>query len=305
MTKQNIKRSFKFTSRHRRGVSLVEVVMVLGISTLLIGGALAWFDSKKSSDFYDSVRQVESSIREAQSENVSSIVPGYNSADSNCNDIDRTGCIISQGQKVFGTAVSVAVSAANTGSPTLRVWYLKQTEPIGSPAVSHGVDDYNIRNITLPIDLRFEGYKIYAPTAAGTLCNAGSTYRNLDYDANGDGGQRFVNPASESMVVFRKVTGSYNTFWNNAGISINPSATTASRPVWFNYLSSNPGWVGSYDDMNYSYSLTNTGNLQSQPCAVLWRFGSLERKAGDATKPRFSAEINFNLVDGTTRLVTR
>ena len=117
------------------------------------------------------------------------------------------------------------------------------------------------------------------------------------------------------MIVFRRTTGGYNAFWPSwlAGGSsdILPVTVNGSRPVWGSPASSSaPGWLGSYDDSSFIYQTTPTGpaatnRLQSQPCAVLWRLGSVERSATDNTKPRFTAEINFNLVDGTTTIQTR
>lgn len=277
---------------------------------MLIGGAMAWFDSKKSTDFYDHMRQVESSIREAQSENVSTIVPGYGN-NSDCTPKVTSSCPIQPGEEVYGTAVSMTVPAANTGSPRLKVWYLKRGILKGIPEQAEDIATYDDRDIILPADLRFEGYKIYEPS--GGSCNVANynSYRDLPYQI-GTGGIDHGSTGSESLVVFRKVTGSYNTFWNDSGSGIGFSSGNLKgpKPVW-NGSSGVPGWRGQYDDTNYIYSPAPTGSeitsrLKSQPCAVLWRFGSLERKAGGGPNdPRFTAEINFNLVDGTTRLVTR
>lgn len=287
--------------------------MVLGISSMMIGGAMVWFDSKKSSDFYDQMRQVESRIREAQSENMSSLVPGYDSTPgSPCNQLDRSGCIIKGGEQVYGTAVSIAVTAPNTGSPRLRVYNLKRTTPVGYPGQeqSEGVESYSSRDVVLPANLRFEGYKIFSPS--GGVCNAGSAYyRALPYQEGGDGDD-FTGTNAESLVVFKKVTGAYSAFWRNNGpITWLTGTTKISYPTWANANTySNPGLRGNYGDADYQYSSPPTPaqlaqNLVSEPCAVLWRFGSVERKAGAPSEPRFTAEINYNFVDGTTKLVTR
>jgi hypothetical protein len=295
--------------RRESGVSLVEVIMVLGISSMLIGGAMAWFDSKKSTDFYDHMRQVESRVREVQSENVSSIVPGF-TENSDCKPKVLATCPIAPGEEVYGTAVSMTVPAANVGSPQMRIWYLKRgVALVGVPPQAEDIIPYNTRDITFPADLRFEGYKIFRPTNGNLTCNATNynSYRNLPFLANSleADSLKVSTTNSESLVVFRKVTGTYNAFWSAAAIGFS-DGTPGSKPEW-DGNSGNPGWRGSYDDPNYIYSIpsASTARLQSQPCAVLWRFGSLERKAGAPTEPRFTAEINFNLVDGTTTLVTR
>lgn len=288
--------------------------MVLGISSMLIGGAMAWFDSKKSTDFYDHMRQVESRVREVQSENVSSIVPGYDSSDTGpCNTATRKiglqECVLLVGEEVYGTAVSMTVPAANVGSPRMRIWYLKRGAALaGVPPQAEDVIPYNTRDITFPADLRFEGYKIYGPESGGVCNGSYNNYRVLPYQF-GAGGVDSDTTGNESLVVFRKVTGTYNAFWSAAAIGFSSGNVSAARPTWGG-TSGDPGWRGRYDDAKYRYNPVPTGTaatsrLVSQPCAVLWRFGSLERKAGAPDEPRFTAEINFNLVDGTTSLVTR
>lgn len=290
--------------------------MVLGISSLMIGGALAWFDARKSSDFYDQMRQVESRIREVQSENTTSIVPGYDSsASSPCNTKERKigsfKCVIGEREEVYATAVSMAVNAANTGSPDLKIWYLKKSAPSGTPLQSEEVLDYGTRTVDLPANVRFEGYKVFPPTGPNRTCVAPAAlngYRSLPFQEVASVGERSVTtPNSESLMVFRRTTGGYNAFDASGAISFNPAAIPVSkaRPVWDNSTNINPAWRGNYDDSSYQYSSFTEGRLRSQPCAVLWRFGTLERKAGSPSEPRFTAEINFNLVDGTTTLVTR
>lgn len=301
--------------------------MVLGISSMMIGGALVWFDTRKNSDFYDQMRQLESRIREVQSENTTSIVPGYDKSSlSACNQLDRTGCVLESGEEVYGTAVSMLVNAAGVGSPQLKIWYLKKNKPVGTPLQAETIDDYSVSTVDLPATVRFEGYKVFPPTGANLSCAAPAAlngYRNLPYKASDPvaAGEASITAAgSETLMVFRRTTGGYNAF-NNPGGSVDIEPTTVAgvprqRPYWNSTalpIISNPAWRGNYDDSSYQYSpnpdpanLTESqGRLNSQPCAVLWRFGSVERKAGAPTEPRFTAEINFNLADGTTTLVTR
>lgn len=294
--------------RTRPGVSLVEVIMVLGISSLMIGGALAWFDTQKTSDFYNEVRQVESRIREVQSENSSSIVPGFTD-DPACSPIVTSACLkLTTGEEVFGTAVSIAVPSPGDTFMRLKTLYLKKgPESTTVPIQSLWVDRYDIKQVELPAGLRLEGFKVFGDGA----CTSGAynSWRNLPHEV-GAGGTDYISPGNESMIVFRRTTGGYNAFWPTDPTNFVRATVNASKPVWGGGISDRQGWLGSYDDATYQYNTAPTGpaitsRLRSQPCAVLWRFGSAERDPSNASKPRFSADINFNLVDGTTTLVTR
>ena len=300
----------KQINRTRPGVSLVEVIMVLGIASLMIGGAFAWFDTQKSSDFYNEVRQVESRIREVQSENTSSIVPGF-TGDSNCSPVVTSSCNkLTTGEEVFGTAVAMAVPSPGDTFVKLKTLYLKKgPESTTAPIQSLWIESYSNREVDLPAGLRLEGFKVFGDG----LCTSGSynSWRNLPHLV-GAGGTDYTTAGNESMIVFRRTTGGYNAFWPTSPTNFVRATANASRPAWVGAVapSDRQGWVGSYDDATYQYSPTPTGadatnRLRSQPCAVLWRFGSTERDPSDASKPRFSADINFNLVDGTTTLVTR
>ncbi len=153
-----------FTSR-RRGLSLTELVIVLGISSLLIGGSFAWFSSQRTVNFYDQMRQIESRVRKVQSDSQTNIVPGFSPGGA-CNDRTNPGCVLTEGEQVFGTAISVENQAA--ASPTkVRIYYLESTNPDDSlykradsvvpygPAVNYSED------VTLPTDMRFLGYRVY------------------------------------------------------------------------------------------------------------------------------------------------
>ncbi len=300
----------KQINRTQSGVSLVEVIMVLGIASLMIGGAFAWFDTQKSSDFYNEVRQVESRIREVQSENTSSIVPGF-TGDSNCSPVVTSSCNkLTTGEEVFGTAVAMAVPSPGDTFVKLKTLYLKKgPESTTAPIQSLWIESYSNREVDLPAGLRLEGFKVFGDG----LCTTGSynSWRNLPHLV-GAGGTDYTTAGNESMIVFRRTTGGYNAFWPTSPTNFVRATANASRPAWVGAVapSDKQGWLGSYDDATYQYSPTPTGadatnRLRSQPCAVLWRFGSTERDPSNALKPRFTAEINFNLVDGTTTLVTR
>lgn len=313
ISKRNLR--FKYRLRSRSGISLVEVLMVLGISSMLIAGSFAWFDARKSSDFYDQVRQIESKIREVQSENTSSMVPGYDSAlGSPCNQPDRSGCAIEGGEEVFGTAVSIMVPNTGDLSTKMRILYIKKgPKSTTAPLQASWVQDYERSEIELPLTIKLEGFTIFGDAT----CTSGAynNWRNLPQTLSGPNYQDFAGAGSKSMVVFRRITGGYNAFWPSWGsggsADIAKVLVNSSRPAWGSLASSSvPGWLGSYDDSSFIYQTTPSGSaatnrLQSQPCAVRWRFGSVERSAADNTKPRFTAEINFNLVDGTTTLVTQ
>lgn len=265
---------------YKSGVTLVELIVVLGISTMLVGGAFAWFNSRKSVDFFDQVRQIESQIRSVQSESVSNRAPDGATA-------------ISSGEELFGTAVGIAPETLATPQTTLRVFHLKQLAA-GATGQSEGVDEYGgVEDIPLPSSLFLAGYQNIAPTDG--VCSQKTKPRTS--------GSGVTSPAQQSLIVFRQNRVSYNAFSLPDSTNIIPQLTSGPRPTWSGTISARPGWRGSYDDESYNYtSGSGATPLASQPCAVLWRFESVERIGANA---RFTAEIQFNLLDGTTTVQTR
>lgn len=265
---------------HKSGVSLVELVLVLGISSMLIVGSLAWFNSRKSVDFSNQVRQIESEIRSIQSESTSNKAP-------------TGGASFALGEELFGVAVGVTPENLAAPQTTMRVYYLKQTAP-GATGQSEGIASYSAREIQLPATLYLAGYQNIAPTDA--ICS-----NKVKPKTAGTG---VTNVAQQSLIVFRQISGSYNAFSRPDSATVTPESVFGGpKPAWSGTVSSRPGWRGSYDDESYNYSGSpGVGPLASQPCAVLWRFESVERNGANA---RFSAEIQFNLVDGTTTVQTR
>ncbi len=108
------------STRLQPGLSIVELVIVLGISALLVIGANQWFSSRKSPDFFNSMRQIESVIRETQSDSASNIMPGYIAAcGTTAGRNPSTGtCPIRDGEFVFGTAIGVQKQDISNGSNT-------------------------------------------------------------------------------------------------------------------------------------------------------------------------------------------
>lgn len=265
---------------HKSGVTLVELIIVLGISTMLIGGAFAWFNSRKSVDFYDQVRQIESQIRSVQSESVSNRAPDGATA-------------INSGEELFGTAVGIAPENLASPQTTLRVFHLKQLAP-GATGQSEGIDEYGgVEDIALPPTMYLAGYRIISPTDA--VCSQKTKPRTS--------GASVTSPAQQSLIVFRQNRVSYNAFSWPDSTNIPPQLVSGPRPTWSGSISGRPGWRGSYDDESYNYtSGSSSAPLASQPCAVLWLFDSVERNGAN---PRFTAEIQFNLLDGTTTVQTR
>lgn len=264
---------------HKSGVTLVELIIVLGISTMLMGGVFAWFNSRRSVDFLNQVRQIESQIRSVQSESVSNRAP-------------NGATTIASGEELFGTAVGIAPEALATPQTTLRVFYLKQLAP-GPTGQSEGVDEYGaVENIALPSTIYLAGYRIIAPN--DPVCPQKTKPRTS--------GVSVTSPTQQSLIVFRQNRASYNAFSWPDSTNIPPRLTTGFRPTWSGSISGQPGWRGSYDDESYNYTSVTAGPLASQPCAVLWLFDSVERNGAN---PRFTAEIQFNLLDGTTTVQTR
>jgi hypothetical protein len=246
---------------------------------MLIAGSLAWFNSRKSVDFSNQVRQIESEIRSIQSESSSNKAP-------------NGGASFASGEELFGAAVGITPENLATPQTTMRVYYLKQTAP-GATGQSEGIASYSSREIQLPATLYLAGYQNIAPN--DSVCSNKVKPKTA--------GVGVTNVAQQSLIVFRQISGSYNAFSRPDSATVAPQLIGGPRVPWGGTVSSTPGWRGSYDDESYNYSTgSGTGPLASQPCAVLWRFESVERSGAN---PRFSAEIQFNLVDGTTTVQTR
>lgn len=335
-------KSTLFTSQ-RRGLSLTELVIVLGISSLLIGASLAWFSSQRTVNFYDQMRQIESQIRKVQSDAQSNIAPGFVAkGDCDARDDPSSTCVLKVGEEIFGTAISVQNQAASLPAK-MRIYYLKSTNPALSPynrpqsVVPYGPIANYSEDVTLPADMRFLGYRVYGHTLVGgvytcRLADSGLIKWPLPTTADGQNNPVLQNDIREvtgvsgySTMVFRRQPNSYYTLWDAAttGVftagSVEPPFRTPPVEIGLGPVSGvrfvttktsaervlNGGGYAYYDQsatIPFPAEVTNKMPLGTQPCAVAWKFGTVEQSGGQS---RFTAEIVFDIPNSTIRLVTR
>lgn len=277
---KSLHHNYKFQpSGPRSGLSLVELTIVLGISSLLVAGSFAWFSSKRSTDFYDSMRQVESAIREAQSEISSNYLPGQAPG---CQTEARTACPVGKNELIFavGVGVKVATSANSETDDSDNKLYISNikasTDPITKKISAVNAGSYGSREVLLPSTMKFAGYRVSLPPCNRptyddwTRLNATETLKSAFNDAG--------------IITFRKEPNVMNSFVGSTSGWATDYAT---------------GWGG---DDPVRILASNRGAVTSIPCAVMWQFESLEKAGGN---PRFTAEIVYDLTKRTTKLQTR
>lgn len=287
---------------------------------MLIGGALAWFNTRSTSDFYNAAREFESIVRSVQSEGQSNLVPG---SLGQCTTANQPNCPIKTGEEVFGTAVGVSPSATDQTQQQIQVYSLKRGPEINN-AQAEAIYQYSQASRDVPGAIRVEGIKIFVPSSIGCETSTESYGQYFEEGNNPTGTVEYKANQTDawSVVTFRRVSNSFNAFYNSSGGPIygtdifnNNNVFPTSKPTGSG-SSTNAGWRGSYDDPTYRYQSPPTGAavaapLSSKPCAVMWRLGSIERAAGSpsigvpGTKPRFTAELVFDVKNGITRLFTR
>ncbi len=335
--------------RHRQAMSLVELLIVLGISTMLIASSMAWFSSQKNSDFYDQMRQVESQIRKIQSDAATNIVPGYDAGSAACNTYPRANtCVLQTDEQVFGSAIAVQKIAGSLND-TIKIYYLKSTAPNATTKRSESITPFGpgsnpvaitrySDSIRLPNNVRYYGYRVYLPTpqvdgsykclvnTTDTTWDAGKvSWDNLAANSR----FREVSTSSPtaalsySAMVLRRQPNSYYTFWDSSSAAtiydvnsidppfkqpltpptVDPRMTPADTLTSVAKGSVNGGYYAEYDKSYIPPSAaTQQAPLKSQPCAVVWRFGTVDQIGG---KPRLSAELVFDIQGASMRLKTR
>lgn len=273
-----------------RGLSLVELMIVLALSSMIVAGSLAWFGSKRSTDFYDQMRQIESSIREVQSEISSNLVPGYADA-AGCTDYPdpSPSCPLSDGDQVLATGVGIGTDLTQSAvTRTLQVRYFK-----GLAADGHTITDVRSygegRQVALPVGIHLAFIKSFPKSLTGT-CDVDGELSNSTTEV---GPTVFTTGAPStvahwSMITFRRSPSILNSFGGNgvqllAGVDVNIDPA-----VYADWGADNP---------------VNT--IPNTPCATMWGFESDERvTVAGVAQARFKGEIVFNLASQTMRLQT-
>ena len=270
----------KFSFSHRRthvptGLSLIEMVIVLALSSMLVAGSLAWFGSKRSTDFYDQMRQIQSSINEVQSQISSNLVPGY-TANSDCNGNRGVGttCPLADNEQVLATSVAMDLAAPRT----IQVKYFKASPRSTSDPTLTSVSSYGSgQNITLPVGLHLAAVKSYSRTT-GVPCSVGNQL-SADSPTLGLGG---ISATGTSLVSFRRSPSVMNSFVTGG---------TSDIGVYADWGGDNPLGLNTIPD--------------SLPCAVVWAFESDEQvTVAGASQARFKGEYVFDLSNQTMRLQT-
>jgi type II secretory pathway pseudopilin PulG len=286
------------------GTSLIELLIVLGISAMILAGSFVWFSSKRVTDFADNTRQIESLIRQAQNEINTNSVPGYDSSNSACNngDATRSACVLQANDQVLASGVGINSGALGTNgvapvdTRTLVFYYFKVgphlTAPANTPLAA--VSAYSTRKVVLPAGLRFAWVKVFG--RSGTSCST----VNKDYiDPNTTVG---ATQPGWSVVTFRRDPGIMNSFSGTGPSNLIAVATGTEqlpKPPFGSTTaytattsSSDPRWYPSWGGDNPSNYTAGTDALPSLPCAVMWRVESDEKVGANA---RFTAEVVFNL----------
>lgn len=251
----------------RHGVTLIELIIVLGISSIIVAGSTAWFESQKSVTFVNEVRQLESEVRLAQSQINTNELPGFGSG---CQTAARTGCPIGQNQQVFSSLVRMNTTPGN--ERVLTIDYLSATtNPTTKQVLANGISTYSSRNITLDAGVQYIGSRTLSGVCASSY--DGWTRRNL----MGAGG---ITTGADG-IAFRHDPNVMNHF-GGSGSSVYQD------------------WGGD----NPTSTLNAGGSIATMPCAVMWQFESVERLNG-SSEPRFSAELVFDIRNKSIKLQTR
>ncbi len=129
----------------QRGVTLVELILVLAISSFMIVLALGGINNRGRGEFDNSMKQVLNNLRQVQNEAASGQLVGSNcdATVTNPNQRDLAGCP-RDGEEIVGKGVSFGLSAsANFGGDSCS----KATSygASGSPATSTAYYEYVIK----------------------------------------------------------------------------------------------------------------------------------------------------------------
>lgn len=148
----------KNSSKARRGVTLIEVMIVLAISGVLVVIAIATLGSRNSVLLEQSARQVQNSVKTAYNEAVSGLGPaGVANTNPASDPVNFSG--VGSGEELFGQAVEVVANCDGPSLPCLRVYKLKNTPT--------GITAYERYRIDVPANFRFVSTALNGLNPAG------------------------------------------------------------------------------------------------------------------------------------------
>ncbi len=150
----------------RRGVTLIEVMIVLAISGVLVVIAIGTLGARNSVLFESSARQVENDVKTVYSETISGLGPaGVSNTNPGSDPVAITPPVIASnsGEELFGQGLEVVQDCDDSSAvqPCLRVLKLKQTGTPGSQVI-----------------VPYERYRINIPAGFELDAPAGSHYTN-------------------------------------------------------------------------------------------------------------------------------
>lgn len=250
-------------------MSLVELVIVLGISSILIAGSFAWFQSRGGTVFYDQMRQIDAYVRQIQSEADSQYVQGF-SGNASCIKYDdrdplTTTCPLAQKEQVFGVALMAQVPIA--GQQTILTSLRLKRD-----STATNVTDFGGASAAGPSYQVDRGVKFVGYGTTGTTSNCNTTDRAW---ATIPGALRRTTPGNTAAIVFRQQPRTIYAVPN----------PTASTPL-----------------TSYGGDDPQTASI-GRDCSMVLHFESVEQISPGVA--RYMADVQIQPGFGTTRIVTQ
>ncbi len=133
------------------GISLVEVMIVLAISSLLIGIALAAFGQRRGVAVHDATNRVVSEVESVRIEAQKGLGPGNPNAAVGSPDY------IASGETLFGEAIEFANNCSGSGTPAcMHVYKLKQGYNAAAGRPDGQISSYESYTIAMDENLSFD-----------------------------------------------------------------------------------------------------------------------------------------------------
>ncbi len=140
-------------SKNKPGISTIEVVIVLAISSVLFIIAIGSINFRKRTEVDDAARQVMSQISTIRNEAQQGMGPDT-----------EEGAELLRGNELFGVMIEFVEGqggACGAGNSCMRVYKLMQ-----EPVTNGKIQPFELETIILPIQLRF-----FTPSASPPACN--------------------------------------------------------------------------------------------------------------------------------------